>query len=368
MIQPQNLFIINNEYKYFTNNVLYENSKNIIYMGNLLKNPEKNFNIAIKTENMHSKTSKIKSEYEIYNYLNDNNLNIGIPKFYNFTSIEICKETFKNYLIIQLLGHNLKQLFELSFYNFIPLATFNIILKIIDIIKNLHDNKLIYRNIHPSHFLYERKITTDLIPTILDKHKTLNIETSNELYCIDYSLAKFYIDKNTNEHIEFKDNENEIGNVDFASVWSLLGNRQSRRDDLESIFYLLIYFLRGKLPWEDIKGKNKNDLNKKKKLSKISLSIFEICKNVALLFQDDCMQLLNYIRNLEFDEEPKYDYIKNVINEMKKKFIFYNNNNKNLVGYIIINDFTNKNLRRNIKDDDEKVKLKKNKNGYVFIH
>ena len=367
MIQPQNLFKINNEFQYFSNNILNENSKNIIYIGKKISEFDNKTNVAIKTENLHSKNSKIKEEFEIYNYLHSNNP-IGIPKLYNFSSKEISKGTFKNYLIIQLLGHNLLQLFELSFYNFNPLATFNVILKILEIIENLHKNKIIYRNIHPSHFLYEREKTTDLIPSILDKNKTLNIETSNDLFLIDFSLAKFFIDEKTNSHFEFKSNENEIKNIDFCSVWSLLNLRQSRRDDLESIFYLLIFFLRGKLPWHEIKGKNLKDLNKKKKLLKISISSYEICKNVALVFQDDCIQILNYIRTLEFNEEPNYNYIKNIINEMKRKFCLYNNNKFNLQGFIIINDVQHKNLRMNIKNDDEKVKVKKNNIGYVLIH
>ena len=74
-------------------------------------------------------------------------------------------------------------------------------------------------------------------------------KNAGEIYIIDFGLAKRYVNPRNDEHIQFKKATHFTGNWNFSSINTLKGNSISRRDDLESIGYILIFFLKGNLPW-----------------------------------------------------------------------------------------------------------------------
>lgn len=80
---------------------------------------------------------------------------------------------------------------------------------------------------------------------------------TNVAFVIDYGLAKKFRDPKTQQHIPYKENKNLTGTARYASINAHLGIEQSRRDDLEALGYVLIYFLKGFLPWQGVKANNK---------------------------------------------------------------------------------------------------------------
>ncbi len=105
----------------------------------------------------------------------------------------------------------------------------------------------------------------------------------NIVHFSEFGSADLLIDLKTNEHITFKNNlyvDARVATMGFASLNYIKGNELSKRDDLESLFYVLIYFLKGELPWQNIKGENSEDTIAKVKEKMESTSVETLCKGL----------------------------------------------------------------------------------------
>ena len=165
-----------------------------------------------------------------------------------------------------------------------------IILETLITIETLHRNNIIHRDINP---------------------KVFSIDSKEKIKFINLGFWKYY--KNKNKHIEFKFYKKMIGkNIIFGSINNLIGFELSRRDDLQSLSYMLIYFIKGYLPWDCIDIKNSEDKIKK---------ILEMKKNISddLLIEglpNDVKLFISYTKRLKFEEEPDYNYLKNILKNL----------------------------------------------------
>jgi len=106
-------------------------------------------------------------------------------------------------------------------------------------------------------------------------------------------------------HIPYCEGKSLTGTARYASVYAHIGIEQSRRDDLEAIGFVLMYFLRGSLPWQGIQTKNKKEKYDKIKQTKVSTSFDSLCTG----FPEEFLSYLNYCHKLAFEDKPDYSYL-----------------------------------------------------------
>ena len=180
---------------------------------------------------------------------------IGFPKFYGYGEMNEYL-----YLIIQFLGPNLIDLLHFCSSKFTISTVCMLAIQMLNRIEYIHKHHYLHRDIKPENF----------VVGCGDK--------SNILYLIDYGLCKKYKDPKTHQHIPYKENRNFTGTARYVSIYTHLGIEQSRRDDLESIGYVLVFFLKGMLPWQGIKGHQ--DKYEKIKEKKLQIPTEVLCKNL----------------------------------------------------------------------------------------
>jgi casein kinase I family protein HRR25 len=242
-----------------------------IYKG---QNIRTNQPVAIKVELIKNNTMLLKNESTFYQYLKDVKC---IPNIKWFG-----KDDNNYYMVIDLLGNSLQCLKEKK--NIFTLRdTLHIGIYIINLLKNLHEKFLIHRDIKPDNFLFG-----------------LN-DKSSQLYLIDFGFCKTYVVNNL--HIKMRKTSNLIGTPIYASINAHNLLELSRRDDLESLAYMLIFFSEGKLDWQydfcnDIIIKKKENLQ------------------INSLLSPSLIEFIKYIKTLAFDETP--DYLK-LINMFKRE-------------------------------------------------
>ena len=129
------------------------------------------------------------------------------------------------------------------------------------------------------------------------------------IYAIDFGLAKRYRDPRTGEHIPYWDGKSLTGTARYASANTHLGVEQSWRDDMESVGFVLVYFLKGKLPWQGLPAKSKNAKYDKIKEKKVATKIDELAKGCPKEIQ----MYLDYCRNLKFEDKPDYKLLRNYL-------------------------------------------------------
>ena len=212
----------------------------------------------------------------------------------------------RNRIIIQsLLGPNLKDLVSLCGGKIPLYSSINIFIELIYRIKTIHNHGIIHRDIKPSNILF-------------GNFSSLNPVEKYGLYLIDYGLSTKFID-DKNLHYQYSNNNKFIGSLDYASVHAHAGEKQGRRDDLESLFYTIIYLFLGELPWKKDGPIEKNKIVDYDKVKNMKNNFIDsdTFKNLPKVFKF----IYKNIKILTFDEEPPYDYFIAIL-EKEKEMLF----------------------------------------------
>ena len=199
-------------------------------------------------------------------------------------------------MIMECLGRNLDQIFQNQKYNF-SLKTICLLgEQMYSRIEYFHSKNFIHRDIKPENFIMG------------------TLEYNKTVYLIDFGLAKRYKNKN-GLHIPYRDGKSLTGTLRYASCNTHLGIEQSRRDDIESIGYVLLYFFKKDLPWMGVKAKNDKERFKKVLEIKINTKLDDICEGIP----KEIGLIIQYSRDLKFDERPDYKLINRLIRGIGEK-------------------------------------------------
>ncbi|KAI9723505.1 MAG: casein kinase I [Chrysothrix sp. TS-e1954] len=259
-----------------------EGSFGVIFEGQNLLN---NTSVAIKFEPRKAEAPQLRDEYRTYKLLTGSP---GIPGVYYFG-----QEGLHNILVIDLLGPSLEDLFDHCNRRFSIKTTVMIAKQMISRVQTIHEKNLIYRDIKPDNFLIGRP----------------GSKQANVVHVVDFGMAKQYRDSKTKQHIPYRERKALSGTARYMSVNTHMGREQSRRDDLEALGHVFIYFLRGGLPWQGLRAATNKQKYEKIGQRKQETQLDELCDGFPMEFG----KFLKYCRQLGFEETPDYDYLRDLL-------------------------------------------------------
>jgi len=272
-----------------------EGSFGCVYQGYDIQNDQ---NVAIKLEEFDKNDDKMKKESLLKEakLLYELKGEKGIPQMSYFVKTET-----KRILVMSLLGINLETLFQKQKKRFYLKTVISLADQMLTRLEQIHAKDIIHRDLKPENFLISNDPSDELI------------------YLIDFGLSKKYKVKG-GTHTPFKQNVGLVGTARYASLNAHMGNDQSRKDDLESLGYILIYFLKGSLPWMNINASNKEEKHKMIIEKKKNTVFQKLCEGLPFEFE----QYLNYVRSLRFEEDPNYNYMKTLFRGVSLRNHFEN--------------------------------------------
>jgi len=253
-----------------------------IFLGTRLSTGEE---VAIKLEKTSVQFPQLLAESKVYRLLQGCQ---GIPRIFWHGS-----ESDYNILVLELLGPSLEDLFTYCRRKFSLKTVLMILDQLIKRVETIHAQHLLHRDVKPDNFLIGFGKKAHLV------------------YAIDFGLAKRFEDPKSLVHIPYKEGKSLTGTARYASLNTHLGIEQSRRDDLEGVFYVAVYLLKGGLPWQGLRAVDKKDKYQKIQERKLNMQVEVLCRGIP---EEFCV-FINYARSLRFEEKPDYAYLRGMVKE-----------------------------------------------------
>ena len=302
--------------KYKVTKLLGRGSFGCVFQGINIKTKEI---IALKFELRNSDSDLLKEESILLSILKGP----GIPKIITFGRY------YNFYVLVQeILGFNLLQIKSLiKQYTIKDIGMMGI--QIMNRIEYIHSKNIIHRDIKPENF-------------------TTGYNDLSTIYLIDFGIARKYRSSRTLKHVKFELTGRMFGTVRYASYNASRGCQQSRRDDLESVGNMLIYLYTGVLPWKGINLKDK--LQKKKYLDMLLLKKYTTNEVICNGMPKEFLEYYNYCRNLKFEQDPDYEYLRNCFRGMLKANL---DRNDLKFSYLF-----NKNYLNKVREFNNKINIK----------
>ncbi|OHT01758.1 CK1 family protein kinase [Tritrichomonas foetus] len=260
--------------------------------------------VAIKIEQLKTQVPQLSAESKVYSVLSGG---VNVCKLHYFgIEIKTCA------MVIDFLGKSLESLRAdcggtLSIKTVAMLAD-----QMISSIEWVHRNNYIHRDIKPDNFMIGLG------------------NTSNQLFVIDFGLAKYYRDPQTQQHIAYTEHNSFAGTARYASAASLGGIEPSRRDDMEAIAYVLAYLLKGTLPWMNIEANSVQASYDKNVAIKLKSTPEQIFDGMPIEF----VNFLKDIKKLKFQDEPNYAKYRKMFRDMLIRLDYIYDFNYDWVGGI----------------------------------
>ena len=278
--------MIKNRYIIDQKHLVGKGSFGKIYSG-IDKNTEEE--VAIKLEQIGEEQSQLIYENKIYKILQGG---YGFPKIYDFTT-----EHNYNILVMEMLGNSLENIFNKYHKKFSLLTCLMITDQIVQRIEFMHSKNLLHRDIKPANFLIGRG------------------NKQNIIYAIDFGLSKKYKDSKTGLHIPYRDGKDLTGTARYTSINTHLGMEQSRRDDIEAIGYMMVYLMKGNLPWQGMVSSNPKKRYDRIKKLKLDLKLTDLCAGLP----KETIKFIQYARDMKFEDKPNYNYLRSLLKRMATK-------------------------------------------------
>ncbi|MCH9716733.1 MAG: casein kinase 1 family protein [Gammaproteobacteria bacterium] len=238
---------------------------------------------AVKLEPTNAEYPQLAYEARVYERMEGKR---GVPRVYYFG-----QEGDFHVLVMDLLGPSLEDRFNRCNRMFNLSTVALLAVNTLRILEDFHDEGFIHRDLKPDNFLTSKR------------------RSSTNVFLVDFGLSKCFWNPESNEHIPYRTGKNLTGTPRYASIRNHRGCEQSRRDDLETLGYILVYFLQGSLPWQNVTEKNRKARYRKiMEMKRSQVESGALCRHIPNAFQDYFI----HVTQLKFTERPNYSYLRSL--------------------------------------------------------